>query len=122
MEYLLSAGALDNADTSVSELLPPHSLLETCGDEGPGNGSWYSVKGLALSSWLTHQCEPGARQPEQPKGLDNPDVVSSGSEGVDGQAELRMSSGKMCRSGVQFLQVSHGFGALPGLHRVLEML
>lgn len=38
MEYLLSAGALDNADTSVSELLPPHSLLEKGGEVGPGNG------------------------------------------------------------------------------------
>lgn len=40
------------------------------------------------------------------KALDKPDIVSSGSERVGGQAELGVSSGKMCISGVQFLQVS----------------
>lgn len=40
------------------------------------------------------------------KALDKPDVVSSGSERVGGQAELGVSSGKMCISGVQFFQVS----------------
>lgn len=101
-----SAGAQDSADTSVSELLAPHSLLQKRGDVGPGDGSWKAVKGLALSSSLTHPCKSGAGQPEQPKALDNPDLVSSGSEGVAGQAELGMNSGKMCRSRVQFLQVS----------------
>lgn len=74
----------------------------------PVNGSWYAGKGLALSLRLIHPCKPGAWQPEQPKALDNPDVVCSGSEGVGGQDEFGMSSGKMCRSGVQFLQVSPG--------------
>lgn len=78
MEYLLSAGALDNADTTVPEVLPPHSLLQKCQHVG---GSW---------QWV----------------LGSPDLVSSGSEGVGGQAEFGMSSGKMWRSGVQFLQVS----------------
>lgn len=73
---------------------------------GPGNRSCYSVKGLAPSSRLTPLCKPGAWQPEQPKALGSPDIVSSGSEDFGGQAEFGMSSGKMCRSGVQFLQVS----------------
>lgn len=91
----------------------------------PGHGSWNAVKGLALSSCLTHLCEPGAWQPEQPKALDIPDVVSSGSEGVAGKAEFRMSSGWVlgrCVDQVCSFSKSHqGFGALPGLHRVLEM-
>lgn len=106
VEYLLSAGSLDSADTTAHELLP---LLEKCQDAG-GSWQWILARCERPGPLLVshHLCMPGAWQPEQTKALDKPDVVSSGSEGLSGQDEFRMSSGKMCRSGVQFLQVSPG--------------
>lgn len=87
----------------------PH-LLEKCRD---GGGSWpwilaHCERPGSLSSCLVHRCKPGDGSQSSPRALDNPDVISYRSEGVGGQAEFGMSSGKMCRSGVQFLQVSPG--------------